>query len=151
MKTRQRGFEIVSSFQREDVRLPNRATTASAGYDLASSVEVTIEVGETVLIPTGLKAYMLEDEVLQVYVRSSLASKRGLVLSNQVGIIDADYYNNSSNEGHIFIALTNQSSQKQVIEKHERIAQGIFIKYLKSDDDRVETAIRTGGFGSSNH
>jgi dUTP pyrophosphatase len=150
MKTRQRGFEIISTYQEQDIHLPVRATIASAGYDIEASEAVTLGVGETVLIKTGLKAYMLEDEVLQIYVRSSLASKRGLILSNSVGIIDADYYNNASNEGHILIALTNNSSGIQQINKHERIAQGIFMKYLKCDDDQVLTGARSGGFGSSN-
>lgn len=144
-----RGFEVISTVNKEDVFLPKRATKASAGYDLSSIEEVVIAPKTLAFIKTGLKAYMLEDEVLELYARSSLATKRRLVLMNSVGIIDSDYYNNPKNEGHILIALYNHSNEEQVIGKGERIAQGIFKKYLKTDDD---TAVekRRGGFGSSN-
>lgn len=145
-----RGFEIVSAYDKQEIILPTRATTRSAGYDLRACETVTIHPGEMVLVKTGLKAYMQKDEVLKIYIRSSLATKRNLVLANGVGIIDADYYNNPSNEGHILIALRNIGQVPQVIEKQERIAQGIFEKYLLCDGDDFKIEVRRlGGFGSS--
>jgi dUTP pyrophosphatase len=79
-----------------------------------------------------------------------MAVKHGLLLSNSVGIIDADYYNNPDNEGHIMVALTNLGQTDFVINKGDRIAQGIFLSYLTSDDDAAgEGAVRQGGFGST--
>lgn len=146
---RKRGFEVISTFKNKSIKLPVRATRHSAGYDLSSIEHVEIKPKEMVLIKTGLKAYMQGDEVLKLYVRSSLATKQGLMLMNQVGIIDADYYNNQTNEGHILIALYNTTDAVRTIEQGERIAQAVFVHYLKTDDDVVNQE-RIGGFGSSN-
>lgn len=102
------------------------------------------------LIPTGLKAYMQEDEYLQIINRSSNPLKRFLALPNSVGIIDQDYYDNQSNEGHIYVQMINFGLFDQKIEKGERIAQGIFTKFLKVDQDEGGATERVGGFGSSN-
>lgn len=102
-----------------------------------------------VLVPTGLKAYMQEDEVLTLVSRSSSPLKRGLILPNSVGIIDADYYGNEKNEGEIFVQMMNFFPFDIRLKKGERIAQGIFIKYLKTDDDEGGLTTRDGGFGSS--
>ena len=147
MKTR--GFEIVTGYEEQVKELPSRQTKSSAGYDLSAIEDVTIDPGQVVLVKTGLKAYMLEDEVLELYIRSSMATKRQLILINSVGIIDSDYYNNPENEGHILIPIYNTSNKPQLIKKGERIAQGIFKKYLKVDHDE-EKGKRSGGFGSSN-
>ncbi|MFK8243567.1 MULTISPECIES: dUTP diphosphatase [unclassified Facklamia] len=101
------------------------------------------------LIPTGLKAYMQDDEYLQIINRSSNPLKRFLVLPNSIGIIDSDYYNNESNEGHIFVQMLNFGLVDQKIKKGERIAQGIFTTFLKVDSDNGGESTRTGGFGSS--
>jgi dUTP pyrophosphatase len=146
--SRTRGFEIVSEFIDKEINIPQRNTKSSAGYDLEAAEDVLIFSGETVLIPTGLKAYMQSDEVLQVYVRSSIGVKKGLRLANQVGIIDSDYYNNYGNEGLIFIPLYNSTLNPVSIKKGERIAQGIFINYLLADNDNAEGE-RIGGFGST--
>ncbi|HEY8436788.1 MAG TPA: dUTP diphosphatase [Haloplasmataceae bacterium] len=147
MKTR--GFEVVSGFEDRVVALPKRQTAGSAGYDFYAIEDVEIQPNELVFVKTGLKAYMPKDEVLEIYIRSSMATQRGLILINAVGIIDSDYYNNPQNEGHILIPLYNLSKEVQRIKKGERIAQGIFKKYLKVDGD-VESGVRQGGFGSSN-
>lgn len=148
MKTR--GFEIVSGYQGRGVTLPQRKTGKSAGYDLQAARTVVVAPGGTAMVPTGLKAYMQDDEVLTIHIRSSMAVKRGLMLVNNVGIIDADYYNNEDNEGHIFIALWNRGREAVTIESGERIAQGIFMKYLTVDGDAAgEGEARTGGFGST--
>lgn len=143
-----RGFEVVSAFENQDIHLPTRKTTESAGYDIESAEAVTLMPSETKLIATGLKAFMAYDEYLAIHIRSSMAIKRRLALVNSTGIIDSDYYNNEDNEGHIMIALLNYGSEPMSIEKGERIAQGIFSKYLITNDDDA-TGVRTGGIGST--
>lgn len=140
-----RGFEIVEEYLNEDIKIPVRKTKLSAGYDFASAVDLKIEPNEVKLAPTGVKAYFENDEVLKIYIRSSMAVKCGLTLMNNVGIIDADYCD------HIFIPIKNLSNKTIYIKKGERIAQGIFQKYLLADGDNFETgADRSGGFGSTN-
>lgn len=107
------------------------------------------KVLKPILVPTGLKAYMQDDEYLQIVNRSSNPLKRFLQLPNGIGIIDADYYNNASNEGHIYVQLSNFGLFDQTIEKGERIAQAIFVPFLKADGDTGGQEVRTGGFGSS--
>lgn len=147
---RTRGFEITLGYVGENISLPKRETLYSAGYDIASAIKIEIKPNEMKLIPTGLKAYMLNDEVLKIYIRSSLAVKKGAMLANNVGIIDSDYYNNIKNDGHILVPIYNFSDKVLIINKGEKIAQGIFIKYLITDFDTPNQEIRVGGFGSSN-
>ena len=112
--------------------------------------DMTSVPGRMVMVPTGVKAYMQEDEFLGVHIRSSMAIKKGIRLVNNVGIIDADYYNNPDNEGHIMLALVNTGLEPMVLQKGERVAQGIFYKYLTTDDDKeTEKENRSGGFGST--
>lgn len=143
-----RKFAAISSYAGQ-VSLPVRKTAQSAGYDLEAAEALTIEPGAVALVPTGLKAYMEPEEVLLVYVRSSLAVKRGLMLANGVGVIDADYADNPDNEGHIMIALYNRSNAPVQIAKGERVAQSIFTRFLTTVDDSAAGA-RLGGFGSTN-
>ena len=148
--SRVRGFEIVAGYQDRGLSLPIRKTCASAGYDIAAAENICLRAGEMALIPTGLKAYMQPDEYLAIHIRSSLAVKQRLVLANSQGIIDADYYDNPDNEGHILIALINGGSQDVVISAGMRIAQGIFCKYLLTDQDESNgKEERTGGIGST--
>ena len=140
-----RGFEKVSGY--EYVNLPQRKTKQSAGYDIESAVDDVITPGETKLIPTGLKAYMCENEWLGI-IRSSIAVKYGIILENSVAVIDSDYYNNPDNEGHIMIALMNTSEMPYTVKKGDRIAQGIFHQYYKVDNDSADDD-RTGGIGST--
>ena len=100
------------------------------------------------LIPTGVKAYMEDDEVLYLYNRSSNPKKKGLILANSVGVIDKDYYGNPDNDGHIMFAFFNIKDEDITIKKGEAIGQGVFSKYLVTDDD-VAGGDRTGGFGST--
>lgn len=145
-----RGFEIVSNWQAKGIKIPVRKTAASAGYDLAAAITVTIAPQAIVLVPTGIKAYMQDDEVLEIYIRSSLAIKKQLRLANNVGIIDADYYDNESNEGHIMLAMYNFGKETVTLKQGERIAQGIFKKYLLTDGDNAGAGDkRQGGFGST--
>lgn len=144
-----RVFEKISYMNEKDILLPQRQTLLSAGYDLSSYENVVIQPGEIKLIPTGLKVKLNDNEVLFVYPRSSLSIKKGLMMSNGVGVIDADYYNNDQNEGHIMVPLYNFTDEPITILKFERIAQGVFQMYLKTDDDQPVSVQRKGGFGSS--
>ena len=93
---------------------------------------------------------MQEGEFLGLHIRSSAAIKRGLRLVNNVGIIDADYYNNPDNEGHIMVAIENTKAEAVVLEKDECIAQGIFYSFLLADDDdKAVKEERKGGIGST--
>lgn len=141
-----RGFEKVSGY--EYVNFPKRKTKQSAGYDIESAVNVVINPGETKLIPTGIKVYMDENEWLGIYIRSSLAVKYGIVLANNVAVIDSDYYNNPDNEGHIMLPIRNVSGMPYTVKKGDRIAQGIFHRYYKVDNDSAD-GDRTGGIGST--
>ncbi len=144
-----RKFYVIEKFKHLGISLPQRQTNSSAGYDLAICEEATINPGEIVLVKTGLKVQMPSDEVLLVFPRSSLGIKKGLTMANNVGVIDADYYNNKNNEGHIMIPILNFGKESVTLEKDERVAQGIFIKYFKTDDDENIEIKRSGGFGSS--
>lgn len=141
-----RGFERITGYKY--VNLPKRKTKQSAGYDIESAVNVVINPGETKLIPTGIKVYMDENEWLGIYIRSSLAIKYGLILANNVAVIDSDYYNNPDNEGHIMMALRNTSGSPCAIKVGDRIAQGIFHQYYKVDGDKTDES-RIGGIGST--
>ena len=143
-----RKFEIAKGFEDKEIILPRRATSRSAGYDFRALEGYTLKPGETHFFATGLKAAMDDDDVLLVFPRSSLAIKKGLRLTNSVAVIDADYYSNPSNDGHIMISLFNFSDHDVVVEDQERIAQGTFMKYLKTDDDDAN-GNREGGFGST--
>lgn len=133
----------------EAVKIPKRATKGSAGYDFYSPLTFTLNPGETIKIPTGIRAGMREDYVLMVFPRSGLGFKYRLQLNNTVGIIDSDYFY-SDNEGHIFIKLTNDSNEGKVLELAEGtgFAQGIFLQFGITEDDEV-TELRNGGFGST--
>ena len=147
-----RRFEKVSAEVFDgDVNIPKRATERSAGYDIESAEDVTIYPHEQAVIKTGLKARMLPDEVLMIFIRSSMAIKKGLSLVNGTGIIDSDYYNNFRNEGHILVCLQNNKNMPYHVKKGERVAQGIFLKYLVTDID-AESSMRkrSGGIGSTN-
>lgn len=146
MKTR--GFEVVSAYIDKGITIPERKTAKSAGYDLEAAADVVVLPKTITVIPTGLKAYMKDDEYLSIFIRSSLAFKRGLMLANNTGIIDSDYYNNPDNEGHLMIGLYNTGREAVTIQRGERIAQGIFMKYLTCDGDCAEGE-RLGGFGST--
>lgn len=137
-----KGYEDVAT-------IPKRATKGSAGYDFYNTDKtVVVPAHGTAKFMTGIKAYMYEDIVLMVYVRSSIGIKKGLVLCNGTGIIDSSFVDNPDNEGNITIALYNTTDKDVIIEPYERVAQGIFTKYYTTFDDNV-TEERTGGVGST--
>lgn len=169
-------FERVSKYD-ESIEIPVRATTASAGYDLSAAQDTVIpsllrqvlenfKVENTTLtfdelmryvsegylrptlVPTGIKVKLEKNEFFSISARSSLPYKALLIVANAPGIIDADYYNNPSNEGEIFVQILNLSPWSVKIPKGERIAQGIILNYQLTEDDHAEGE-RVGGFGSS--
>ena len=133
----------------EEYDLPKRMTSHSAGYDFFAIEGFTLKPGEIKKIPTGYKATFGSDEMLMILVRSSMGFKYNVRMTNQVGIIESDYYNNIDNEGHMFVSLQNEGDRDFVVKKGEGYAQGIFTKFLICDDD-VITNERKGGLGSTN-
>lgn len=138
----------------DGIRLPERATKGSAGYDFFSPIGFTLKPGETIVFPTGIRVSMEESWMLSVFPRSGLGFKYRLQLDNTVGIIDSDYYG-STNEGHIMIKITNDSKKdsdpgkKTVkIKSGTAVAQGVFLQYGLTVDDSASD-IRDGGFGST--
>ena len=145
-----RGFEIISAYRDEAIQLPVRETSKSAGYDIAAAADVVLSPHQVTLVPTGLKAYMLADEYLGIHIRSGFSVRHMISCVNGEGIIDADYYNNEDNEGHIMVALINHSDVSVEIKKGTRIAQGIFYRYLLVDGDAAGIGEkRNGGLGST--
>ena len=141
---------IRDAMDHEDILLPQRATSGSAGYDFYAPEDVLIQKGIGGLIRTGIKVHMPEDEHLEIHIRSSYGMKYGMRLANGVGIIDADYYNNEDNEGHIMLAFHNHGDKPVLVEKGMRVAQGIFYSYLTVDGDEAgHGEKRRGGMGST--
>ena len=170
-------FEVVSKYT--DINLPKRQTEFSAGYDFEVAKDIIIEPYEhckniletqqdylpidlqtlssitkrtkvrPTLVPTGIKCKMAADEYLEISVRSSCPLKYWLILANGVGIIDSDYYNNPSNEGHIFVKLKNEGDNDIILKKYDRYVQGIIQKYYIVDNENEIEDIRVGGIGSS--
>lgn len=157
-----RGFEVAKGFEEYGIPLPARSTKNSAGYDFFAIEDCEVpsfyeqllakiakkEPLKPTIVKTGIKAYMENDEVLYIYNRSSNPIKKGLVLANSVGVVDSDYYENPDNDGHIMIAFYNFMPFSIKINKGDKIAQGVFSKFLKADNDN-ENRERTGGFGST--
>lgn len=148
---KKRGFEIAKGWEDKNINLPRRSTKHAAAYDIEAAEDVTIppfKAGqEPSLIPTGLKAYCQPDECYFVLNRSS-GARKGIVLANGLGLIDADYYGNSSNDGHFQVLVFNVLDHDLSIKKGDRVAQVVFQKFLVTDDDTAEGE-RTGGFGST--
>ncbi|MDK6803471.1 dUTP diphosphatase [Lactobacillus mulieris] len=174
-----RGFEICEKYKDADINLPKRQTIASAGYDLEAAEDCVIpsiwrlnfvrifrlirnghelnerdyeyadQILQPIMVHTGVKAYMPDDEMLIIANRSSNTVKRRLCLPNSIGVVDSDYYNNPNNEGELMVQMINYGVRPIHIKKGERVAQGIFMKYLRTDDDAPVSRQRIGGFGST--
>lgn len=146
-----RGFEIAKGWEDKDITLPVRSTKNSAAYDIKAAEDTIIPSFKPgvkpTLIPTGLKAYCQDDEWLMLASRSS-NPKKGLMMANSIGVIDADYYGNEDNDGHFMFQYWNMTDEDIVIKKNDRIGQAIFMKYLTADNDEA-TGERKGGFGST--
>lgn len=151
-KSKVRGFEIVDDDFRKhpnvEIQKPKRGTKGSSCYDIYTPVDIVVPPhSHSDLIPMDIRAYMLEDEVLMIYVRSSIGCKRRLIISNCTPVIDSDYYF-SKNQGNIHLMFFNTSGEEVVLKAGERVAQGMFTKYLLADDDDCNTD-RVGGIGST--
>ena len=145
-----RHFEVVKDEHRKnsvDIKLPTRATKGSAGYDFYSPISVDIEPMCSQMIWTDVCSKFEDDEVLLINVRSSMG-KQPVMIANTQGVIDPSYYGNPDNGGNIGIRLFNLGKTIYTIHAGDRVAQGIFVKYLITDDDDT-TNIRSGGFGST--
>ena len=149
---RKRGFEVVKGYEGKDINIPVRKTARSAAYDLEAAEDIVLtsfkKGMKPTLIPTGLKAYMQDDEVLILVPRSSGPKKQGISFPHSAGVIDADYYNNADNEGHIFVQCINLKDEDVHIKKGDAVCQAIFQKFLITDDDNA-IGERQGGFGST--
>ena len=147
-----RGFEVAKGFEDKGINLPIRKTKYSAGYDIEAAEDTVVpsfkKGMKPTLVKTGIKAYMGEDEVLILANRSSNPGKKGLILANSIGVIDSDYYENPDNDGHIMFAFYNIKDEDIEIKKGDAIGQGIFQKFLITDND-IATGERKGGFGST--
>lgn len=164
---RTRGFEVAKGWEDKKINLPRRQTENSAGYDFECAEDTRVpslleflfqafkrvRLGDKMLkptlVPTGIKAYFQNDEALFIYNRSGNPLKKYLLLTNGVGIIDADYYGNPDNDGHIQFQFYNLSPFPVTIKKGERIGQGVFKTFLTVDNDEAEGK-RVGGMGSTN-
>ena len=148
-----RGFEIAKGFENAGINIPVRKTKYSAGYDIEAAEDCVVPSFKKGMNPsmvkTGLKAYMQDDEYLKLCNRSSNPKKKGLILANSIGVVDADYYENPDNDGHIMFAFYNIKDEDITIKKGEAIGQAIFEKFLVADNDAAEGE-RIGGFGSTN-
>lgn len=142
---------VLNHQKYDELIVPHRATKGSAGYDFFSPISFKLKPGQTIKVPTCMKCSLNPGTVLMLFPRSSLGFKYRMQLDNSVGIVDQDYYNNESNEGHIFIKVTNDSKSGKTLEVKagEAFAQGIIIRYEVTDDDEAE-GVRSGGIGSTN-
>ena len=139
-------FERVIGY--EDADLPQRKTEYAAGYDVKPYKSGVVMPGQTKLIETGIKCRINYDEYIQLHLRSSVGINNDVMLANGTGIIDADYYNNKENEGHIMIPLRNIGNTPFEYKASERLAQLIIMPYRITAKDRT-TDKRHGGFGST--
>ena len=130
----------------DEYKLPERNSTNAAGYDIYLLEDVEIKPNEIVKIPTGIKACFNPDEVLLLIDRSSTGFKYNIRLVNQVAVIDSDYYNNENNEGHIFTKFQNESNETFKFKAGSALAQGVFMKFLTTDDDQNNDQKRTSEY-----
>lgn len=127
--------------------LPRRETKNAAAYDFYALYDYVLKPGEVKKIPTGVKVNMEADDALLLLDRSSMGFKFNVRMCNQVGVIDADYYNNADNEGHMWIKIQNEGTEDYIVKKGDGMCQGMFIKYLKTDDDEdTEFILRSSDY-----
>lgn len=142
-------FYYVST-SKKDFDLPTRSTSHSVGYDFHSPMDCIIGPNETKFISLDVKCSIKDNEFLMIVPRSSLGFKGSnhITLTNTVGIIDSDYFNNIGNEGTIGLKLHNFSDEPFIVKKNDKLVQGIFLKFDITSDDHCES-VRVGGFGST--
>ena len=130
-----------------DIPLPVRATAGSAGYDFVCPAEVALGPGESVVVPTGMRAFMEPGWVLLIFPRSGLGFKHHLRLANTAGVIDSDYVN-APNGGHIMVKIVNGSDHAFTLGRGERFCQGVFVPYGLAEEAE-QPGSRSGGLGST--
>ena len=141
-------FSLVNrlSFNEADIN----STIGTEPFTLSEVEKIIKLYGEkATLIPTGLKCEFPENTVMNLYGRSSLAHKHYIIIANSVGIIDSDYANNESNEGHIHVMVINLLPFDILVKKGDRIAQAVFNPISKSKYSKIPTTKRKGGYGST--
>lgn len=153
-------FENANGYT--DSKMPVRSSLGSSGYDFYSLEDIVVKsypeaiknpksrkelAVKPTLVHTGVTAEFDNKVTLMIFDRSSNPIKRGLSLTNGVGIIDSDYYNSDNNE--ILGMFYNFGNDDYTIHKGDRIMQGVFVPNLLTNEDNVANASRNGGFGSS--
>ena len=128
--------------------LPKRSTAKSAGYDFIVPEDTVCKSHEITMVKSGVKAYFPDDETLLLFNRSSNPKKKGLIILNGVGVVDADYADNQDNEGEIAGLFYNMLDEDVVLKAGEKMMQGVFVQYGITDDDNANGQ-RNGGFGST--
>ena len=148
------GWDIDNKHDVDDIKyiynhveLPSRSTKHSAGYDFKSPINFKLNPGESIMIPTGIRAYMPDNLVLMIFPRSGLSTKYRFVPMNLTAIIDSDYYR-ADNEGHIHMKMVNDGNKPLCIEQGQAFCQGIFTNYFTTYNDNAD-GVRTGGMGST--
>lgn len=134
------------------IRLPERATAGSNGYDFFFPFgDTEIAPGQSIIIPTGIKVKLNPGWALLVYSRSSLGFNYRVLIEENVAVIDEDYFDNINNEGHIFIKIINDNREGQTVTLRLGAAfcQGLFTLTGRAANDDV-TVERVGGIGSTN-
>lgn len=143
-------FEYVSRLSESTISLPQKGSKHAAGYDFFNPADVTIEPHKIEYVKTGVKAKFPDDLALLLLNRSSNPKKKGLVLANGIGLIDADYYNNEDNEGEIAFAFMNISDEPVTIKEGDKLGQGMFVAFIDTEDyNELDINERKGGFGST--
>ena len=136
----------------DKIKLPERKTKYSAGYDICTPIDISIPSGQRRVIPTGIKVVFEKDEMetwhLQMFVRSSVGIKDGVVLTNGTGVIDSDYQF-GNNDGDMMLALLNTSEKLVKYKAGDRICQAVFMIHGITSNDKA-SGDRTGGIGSTN-
>jgi len=143
-------LKILNPKVGNEIPLPSYATDGSAGVDLRACIDesLTLEPGQTELIPTGIAIHMKsKDLAATILPRSGLGHKHGIVLGNLVGLIDSDY------QGQLFISCWNRGTDSFTIEPADRIAQLMFVPVVQAQFEIVEEFEQSdrgeGGFGHS--
>lgn len=139
------GLNIEQDY--DELQLPTRSTKYSAGYDFRSPIDLIAYPNHEYLIPTGIKCEIDKNKVLLCYPRSSYGFKFGFNLSNTVGVIDSDYYNNLKNEGHIMVGFTVKKELH--IKKGDKLFQAVFTRFYTVDYEETNLEERNGGIGST--
>jgi len=131
-----------------DVALPRYQTAGAAGFDLAASVDMTVQPGEVALVPTGLVIAVPAGHLLGIFARSSTPLKRGLMVANGVGIVDSDYCGPTD---EIKIEVLNFTQAPVAVRRGDRLAQGVILPFVRAEwhEEQAPERPSRGGFGAT--